>query len=413
MSDIQDSLDRRETNKPVKGFKYRIYPTEDQKVLLAKTFGSCRFVYNKALASSFQEYEMYITGRELSKDPNSVKSPDTSGYRFVKEIKKYRDDPELHWLKEVSSVALQQSMLDLGGAYNNFFRSLKHTRRVGRPKFKSKHSRQSFRLVNTAFRIKGDELYIAKSKTPIKVIWSRELPSTPSSLTISRTPTNEYYVSFVCEYNPQVTNGQGQVGIDVGLTDFAVLSDGTKIENPKWFVNKQKQLKRAQQNLARKTKDSKNRNKTRLKVAKLHQSITNARNDYLHKLSRTLVNENQVIGVEGLRVANMLKNKHLSKAISDVSWSKFFELLSYKTNESGHTDLVMIGTFYPSSHVCSVTGEKLDRKLKLSERSWKCPHCGKEHDRDVNAAKNILNEAIRLRSQLNPNTLGGRTILLK
>jgi len=278
------------------------------------------------------------------------------------------------------------------------FKSLKTVRkgRYGKPKFKKKSGHQSFRLMKTAFRLKDNQLYIAKSNEPIQVIWSRELPSEPSSLTISKTPTNEYYVSFICEYTPPKTTGTEHIGIDVGLTTYATLSNREKLDNPKWLKQHLQSLRRAQQTLSRRKRGSRNYHKAKLKVAQLHQRVTNSRHDWQHKATRTLVNKSHVIGVEGLKVANMIQNRKLSRAIADASWSSFFSKLKYKVEESQHTTLVYLSTYFPSSHLCSVTGERLDRKLKLSERSWDCPHCGHTHDRDLNAAVNIENKALEL-----------------
>jgi len=211
-----------------------------------------------------------------------------------------------------------------------------------------------------------------------------------------QTPTNEYYVSFVCEYTPPKTTGTEHIGIDVGLTTYATLSDGTTLDNPKWLKHHLQALRRAQQTRSRRKKGSRNYHKANQKVARLHQRVTNSRHDWQHKATRTIVNKSHVIGVEALRVANMIQNRKLSRAIADVSWTSFFSKLKYKVEESQHATLVYVSTYFPSSHLCSVTGEKLDRKLKLSERSWNCPFCGNTHNRDLNAAVNIENKALEL-----------------
>jgi putative transposase len=369
-----------------KGFKYPIYPTEDQKILLEKTFGCCRYVYNKGLAEAIKAYEDY---KLATKCNFKVNKPKVSGYDFVNKLIVYKHDPETPWLKEVNSVALQQSMIHLGSAFTKFFKTKK-----GYPKFKSKSNRQSFTLMKTSFRFKEKKLYIAKSDDLLKIGYSRKLPSEPSSAVISKTPTGKYYISFVCEYFPTKTNGQGKIGIDLGIKDFLVTNNGLKVPNPKNYNKCQHQLKRRQQSLSRKKKGSKNRNKARIVVAKQHERIANLRNDFLHKLSRKLVNENQVIGVETLKVANMVRNRKLAKSISDVAWSSFTTMLKYKAIESQNCTLVFMDSFFPSSHICSVDGEKLTRKLSLKERSWTCPVCNTLHDRDINAAKVIRDEAI-------------------
>ena len=380
-----------------KGYKFRIYPTPDQQLLLAKTFGCCRYLWNTVLAETQKEHQAYLFAKEQN-TTDTLTTPNVSGNTLCLRVPKHRANPDSLWLNEVSSVALQQTMLTLGSAYDNYFRSLKTTRKNkhGQPKFKKKIGHQSFRLMKTAFRLKGNQLYIAKLDTPIDVLWSRPLPSEPSSLTISKTPTNEYYVSFVCEYTPPVTTGTQTLGIDVGLTTYATLSDGTTLDNPKWLKQHLKALRRAQQTLSRRKRGSRNYHKANQKVAQLHQRVANSRHDWQHKATRTLVNKSHVIGVEALRVANMIQNRKLSRAIADAAWSSFFSKLKYKVEESQHATLVYVSTYFPSSHLCSVTGQKLDRKLKLSERSWNCPFCNHTHDRDLNAAVNIENKALEL-----------------
>ena len=371
----------------VKGFKFPCYPTEEQKVLLAKTFGSCRYVYNRALKEAVAEYEYYLAHRTALP---SLKPPRCTGYDFVNKGVSYKADPASLWLNEVSAVAIQQSMLHLGLAYSRFFKE-----RKGYPRTKSKHDRQSFTLMPNAFQMRGRDLYIAKStKVPLKVIFSRELPSAPSQITISKTPSGKYYVSFLCEYVPEPQWGTGRIGIDLGLKDFLVASDGSRVPNPKHLTQCARQLRRAQQDLSRCKKGSRNRTKARLKVAQIHERIRNTRTDFQHKLSRRLVNENQVIGLEKLMVKGMVRNRHLSKAISDAAWRSFTDKLDYKSREAQHCTLVYMDSFFPSSHLCSVTHQRLDRKLSLSERVWLCPHCGLMHDRDLNAAQNIEYEAL-------------------
>jgi len=255
--------------------------------------------------------------------------------------------------------------------------------------------------MKTAFQIKDNRLYIAKSKDPIKVKWSRSLPSIPSSCVISRDPDGKYYVSFICECDPKLTNGTGRVGIDLGITDFAIISDGERVENLNFLKKNLKRLKLLQQNHSRKQKGSNNRNKSRVKVAKLHKRITNQRNDFLHKLSRRLVNENQVISVESLNVKGMVRNHHLARSISDVSWGRFIDYLSYKALESHHCSILMMSPFYPSSKLCSNCKTEYTG-LKLSERQWTCDACHTTHDRDLNASVNILNKGLDSFKQFSP-----------
>jgi putative transposase len=369
-----------------KGFKFRIYPTNEQKLLFEKTFGCCRYVWNKALAESQLEYSRYQTAKNQGL---AYPKPKLSGYDFVNRLPVYKACSDSLWLYEVNAVALQQSMLHLGSAFAAFFK-----RHKGYPQYKKKHQRQSFSLMRSAFRFKNGQLFIAKSKEPLAIAFSRLLPSEPSSAMISKTPAGKYFISFTCDYIPKKTNGQGKIGLDLGLKDFLVTSDGIKISNPKHYACYQRQLKRRQQSLMRKKRGSKNRNKARLIVAKQHERIVNIRTDFFHQLSRKLINENQVIGVETLRVKNLIRNHKLAKSIADAAWSSFTDMLHYKARESQHCSLVYMDSFYPSSHICNVDQIRLDRKLLLSERSWVCPHCGTTHDRDTNAACNIRDEAL-------------------
>lgn len=371
-----------------KGFKYRIYPNKEQIDLFNKTFGCVRYVWNKGLSDAKLEYEYYLAHKNTNHS-NILTKPNMTGFGFANRLVGYKNDINSTWLNDVSAVALQQAMLHLGSAFSRFFKNRKNY-----PVFKSKHDKQSFSLMSNAFKFKDRELFIIKAKDPLKIKWSRELPNTPSSATISKTPSGKYYISFICEYLPVTTTGIKTTGIDLGLKDFAILSTGTKISNPKHLKNKEKHLKRCQQSLSRKKKGSKNRNKARIKVAKVYEKISNQRNDFLHKLSRTLINENQVIGIEKLKVKNMVKNHKLAKSISDVSWSKFASMLNYKALESNHCSIVYMSCWYPSTHICSSCNTKLDYKLKLSTRKWLCPTCGLTHDRDINAAKNILNHTL-------------------
>ena len=371
-----------------KGFKYPIYPTPEQLELLARTAGSCRYVWNRALAEAKAEFEQYTTLTALG--TLNVPKPNTTGYGFTAKLPRYKADEVSLWLGEVSAVALQQTLLHLGSAYSRFFKE-----RKGFPRFKSKHDRQSFSLVSTAFSVRDGVFRIAKSADPLAIHWIRPLPSEPSSCTLSRSATGQWYASFICEHTPKPTTGTKITGIDLGLKSFAVLSSGEAVANPKHFTRTQRLLKRRQQALSRKQKGSANRAKARLAVAKTHERIAHQRNDHLHKLSRRLVDENQVIGMESLNVKGMVKNRRLAKSISDAAWSTFRQYVVYKASESQHCSVVLMHAFYPSSHICSDCGVRLGRKLDLSERSWVCPHCGATHDRDINAALNIRDEAER------------------
>ena len=407
----------------VKGFKFPIYPTPEQKVLLDKTFGCCRKAYNILLSQTSKEYDAYAEHKKLG-IPSTP--PNVSGYSLTARLPLLKQDPELHYLKEVPAVALQQSVIHLGAAYRRFFDRIKQHKATpkpkkkprkdgkpeGYPRFKSKHdNRQSFTLMTNAFSLdENKHLIIAKCDTPIKVVYSRELPSVPTSCTITRSASGKYHVSFTCQYTPKKTTSVGTVGIDLGLTTLATLSTGEKIGNPRHFKRLAKRLKRLQQSLSRKKKGSSNHAKARLQVAELHQHIANCRSDYNHKLSRRLVNENQVIGMEHLVIPNMVKNRKLAMHISDAAWGSLGQKLKYKCEESQHAILVKVDTYFPSSHLCHNTGLKLDRKLKLSERRWECPHCGELHDRDLTAAINVHKEALRLSKRISLEAHAGQIV---
>ena len=377
-----------------KSFQYEFYPNEEQKELLSKTFGCVRFVYNQNLSLVREQYDNYAKAKELYENgivttlPNR---PSITNFTLINNVSAIKRNPEYAWLYEVSSTALQETAVDLCSAFSRFFKRI-----TNKPKFKSKHGKQSFRLTTNAFKIDIEKgiFTIAKSKEPIKLCYSRALPCAPSRVTIAKLTCGKYIATFLCDVPTTKTSGAGKIGIDLGIKDFAVLSDGTRITNEKHYVKSQKKLRRAQQSLSRKQKGSSNRNKARIKVAKLHYHVTQQRKDFQHKLSRKLINENQVICLESLRPANMMKNRKLSKHIAEAGWGQFKNILAYKAKISQHCNLVFVDPFYPSTHICNTTGTKLDYKLKLSDRSWKCPHCNEVHDRDLNAAKNIRDEGL-------------------
>ena len=376
------------TTKFVKGIKVPFYPNNDQIEFLAKTFGCCRYVWNKALYETQQEYQHYITHKDTD-TINPPKAPNITGYGLVNRLIAYKRDPNSIWLNEVSSVALQQTAIHLGSAYSAMLQQ-----RRGFPNYKKRENKQSFTLMKNSFRIIDGKVYIANCKEPLDVDFIRDLPSDPTSATITKTASGKYFISFTCEYYPERTYGTDIIGIDLGIKDFIVTSDGEKIPNPKYLQQYAAQLKRRQQDLCRKQKGSKNREKARIRVAQIYEKIVNCRNDHHHKLSRRLVNENQVISLEKLQVRNMVQNPNLAKSISDVSWSAFTTMLEYKARESQHCSIVYMDTWYASTHICNACQTKLDRKLKLSERSWVCPTCNTSHDRDINAAINIRDQAV-------------------
>ena len=377
----------------VKGFKYRIYPTDEQKVLLAQTFGSCRYVYNYCLDRSITAYQTYKADLgSLAKPPGSaLAKPSTNYYQFAKWLSELKQIPEHSWLYDVSSAALQQSVKRLDKAFSSFF---KQKGRVGYPKFRSRHQRQSATLPTSGFRFHDNQLFIAKSKEPIRVVWSRDLPSEPTSATITLTQSGRYFISFTCAYQPVPTNGQDIIGIDLGIKTLATISDGGTIANPRHYVKSQFKLRKLQRQHSHHKKGSANRNYSRLKLAKLHEHIANQRQDYLHKLTSKLVSENQAICIEDLNVAGMSKNHNLAKHILDASFGTFRQLLTYKVLDSSWCRVLIADRYYPSTQLCSNCGTKPTLKIKLGIDKWVCQNCQTTHGRDDNASRNLLSLAI-------------------
>jgi putative transposase len=364
-----------------KGFKYRFYPTEEQEAVLANVFGHTRFVWNWALELRTESY--YEEGKSLT-------YTDTS--RKLTELKK-----EKTWLREVSSVALQQKLRDLDQAFENFFEG-----RCGYPNFKSKHDKQAARFASNAFTLHGKKLSVAKMPGSLNVRWSRDLPeeAKPTSVTLTKDSAGRYFVSITCtvpdpEPKTTVTNRDGDqksVGIDLGIADVVVTSDGFKSGNPKYLEDDLYRLQKTQRRLSRKEKNgpdgpSENWKKQKRRVACLHARIADKREDVLHKLSRKIVDENQVIALESLNVKGMQQNRNLARSISDTGWSTLVRMIEYKAEEAGRT-VIKIDRWFPSTKRCSECGHVTDSK-PLSVRSWDCPRCEANHDRDVNAAKNI------------------------
>ena len=355
-----------------RAYRFRFYPTPGQEVILARTFGCARFVYNHMLR---QRTDAWFN------EQKRIGYHETSA--MLTALKK---QPEFTWLNEVSSVPLQQSLMHLHKGFLGFFE-----KRAKHPSFKSRRDRQSATYVASAFKWDGKTLKLAKMTEALNVRFSRTLPKAAvvSTVTVSKDSAGRYFVSMLCDDTVTARPAAaGRVGIDLGLTHFAVLSTGEKIAAPKAFRANETKLARAQRALARKPKGSANRLKARLKVARLHARIADARKDFLHKLSTRLINENQVIAIETLAVSNMQKNRHLSKSIADASWSEFVRQLEYKSQWYGR-DLVGIDRWYPSSKRCSACGHTV-RSMPLNMRKWTCPECGIVHDRDINAARNVL-----------------------
>ena len=387
-----------ENNKTFKkGFKYRIYPNKEQEIYLAKIFGSCRFVYNRLLSDSNKEYE------DSKLDTTVKKKLKLGGFDMINKLQVIKHNPEIDWLKENPIHVIQASAKNLGEAFSRFFKTKK-----GYPKFKSKHNKQSATFSTKSYTLKGNILKLAKCDLPIKVKWSRDLPaSTPGQLTITKTPSGKYYASFICEYTPVKTTGTNITGVDAGITDLATLSDGTFIPNMRCYVKRQKDLRKLQKSHSRKCKGSKNKEKSKLKLAKLHEKIANVRNDYMHKLTTKLVSENQAIAIESLSVKNMSKNRKLSKHVMDAAWGKMRVQLIYKCIASQHCKLFLADPFYPSTQLCSCCGVRPKEKLKLGTRKWTCTNCGSTHQRDHNAAKNL---EILARSY-SPHNAGGKNVI--
>jgi putative transposase len=375
-----------------KRIKVEIKPTKEQKRHIDSTIGSCRALYNILLCRSKLECEEFKIGRRNIK-------PVVRGYDFVKAITTLKQEPEYIWLNEISNAALQQSALNLGTAFSNFFKGLKQNTKTGFPQFKKKKSEGGFNLTSEHFSVREDSLFIAKCKTPIKVLWqtkSTDLPSIPSSVTVIKRPDGRYFASFVCKVPVKQTNGTKIQGLDLGLKDLIVTSEGVKYENPRYLKQIQKQLRRRNKALARKEKGSRRWKLARVKLAKTYQKLTDVRNDHYHKLSRKLVNESQVIVLERLAVKNMIRNRKLSSHIADVSWSILTKMIEYKATSSNHCMLFKVDTFYPSTQTCNHCGHRLlgEDKVKLTTRFWTCPVCKTEHDRDTNAALNLRNRGM-------------------
>lgn len=360
----------------LRAYKHRIYPTKQQSELLNKHFGCCRFIYNLALETKKLNYQ----GNKIN----------LSCYDLIKQITDLKK--EFTWLSEVSISALQQSVIDMERAYINFFKGHSNF-----PKFRSRQNRQGFRIpaqinINTT----SGSLFIPKFREGIKTVFEREPIGQIRSCTVSKTPTGKYFVSILIEdgkklpLKPMISN-ENSIGIDLGILTFATLSDGTKIENPKYLNNDIARLKVLQQRAFRKIKGSQNRKRANFILACKHEKIANRRIDFIHKLTHQLACENQAtkICIEDLAVSNLIQNHKLAQSISDVSWSKFTEMLSYKCNWYGKT-LVKVDRFFASSKTCSNCGW-VNKTLTLKDRHWTCMICGTSHDRDINAAVNIRN----------------------
>lgn len=356
----------------IKAYKYRLNPNEEQRIFFEKSFGCARYVYNWGLNLRNEAYQ---------KDGTRISWVD-----ICKRLTELKKQEETSWLNEVANQSLQSSIRNMDSAFTRFFREKK-----GFPKFKSKKGKQSFQLVQSV-SINFDN---HKVKLP-KIGWvdfykNREFNGRIGTVTISKSPTGKYYISILVDDGEELPTKvpityETSVGIDVGLKDFAVLSNGQVFENPKYFEKAEKRLKVLQRRLSKKQKGSKRQERARLAVAKAHEKVKNCRTDYIHKVSSRIIRENQTVIIEDLNVDGMMKNHNLAKHIGSVSWSEFFRQLQYKAEWNG-VNLIRIGRFEPSSKMC-LCGV-INKDLKLSQREWDCPNCGRHNDRDLLAAINI------------------------
>ena len=363
--------------KRIRGYRYRAYPDKKQQEFFSKNFGSCRYVYNHYLAMRKAEWEEW----------HGTMSYNDTAKDLANNLKK-----ENEWLKEADSSALQQSLRHLDNAYQNFF-----SKRAGYPKFKRRRSDQSYRTMNNnnSIRIEGDVIRLPKAGK-IKIVNTRNFEGRILSATVSMTSSGRYYISLQVEEEYEILpNKGGKLGIDAGLTVLYADSDNNKIINPKTLSKHEKRIRRLQRELSRKQKGSKNREKARTILAREHEKVADIRNDFQHKMTYRLANENQVVCIEDLNVKGMMRNHRLAGSISDASWSEFFRKLEYKMEDRGGT-LIRVPRTFPSSQKCSCCGRQNREVRDLSVRTWVCPECETKHDRDVNAAVNILAKGLEM-----------------
>ena len=358
-------------------YKYRIYPNTEQKIFFAKCFGCVRFFYNKSLSDM----------NEIYKSTDKFKNITPASYK--------EDYP---FLKEVDSLALSNAQLNRNIAFKDFIKQ-KYKDNKDKPNFKSKRNDQSYttNMVNGNIKISSNNRYISIPKcSRIRIKKHRDFIGTIKSITVSRTTDNKYYMSLLVEEESKPMEPTDKmIGLDLGLKNLIVDSNGHKYKNHKYLTKSQKKLAKEQRKLSKMMKGSNNRNKQRIKIAKLHKHIQNQRNDYLHKLSKSIIDENQIICIESLLVKDMMNDSKLARNISDVSWSRLVTMLIYKADWYGRK-VIKVPNDYPSSQLCHVCGYKNSITKDLAIRKWTCPKCGSIHDRDINAAKNILSKGIEM-----------------
>lgn len=360
----------------LRAYKFRLYPNQEQRIYLAKTFGCTRFVYNRMLAERIKSYE---ENKDL--DIKTIKYPTPAQYKG-----------EFDWLKEVDSLALANAQMNLDKAYKNFFRD----KSIGFPKFKKKTNTNNYTTNNQngTVYIEDNHIKVPKLKSMIKIEQHRQFDGLIKSCTISQVPSGKYFISILVDDEvielPKIDN---KVGVDLGIKTFATTSDGVFFSNPKHLKQSEKRLTKLQKDLSRKQKGSNNRKKAKIKVAKIHEKISNQRKDMLHKVSTQLIRENQTIVIENLSVKNMMQNQELAKSIADVSWSEFRRMLEYKAKWYGR-EIIIAPSNYASSQLCSNCGNQSSQTKDLGCRTYICPVCGMVMDRDINASKNLLKLAM-------------------